>query len=150
MCLEMLEVLLKPEDAILDLGCGSGILSIAGAKMGSEKVIGIDNDETAVKVAMENIEINGISKSVSILTGSIPNKDMSKYSNDIIVANISSKVILDLSIEITEHLKPGGHLIVSGFLDINESEIINKFKELNLSVLSRLSTNDWVALSLRN
>lgn len=150
MCLEMLEILVKPEDAILDLGCGSGILSIASAKMGSEKVIGIDNDETAVKVAMENIEINGISKSVSILTGSIPNKDMSKYSNDIIVANISSKIILDLSIEITEHLKPGGHLIVSGFLDINESEIINKFKELNLSVLSRLSTVDWVALSLRN
>ena len=150
MCLEMLEILVKPEDAILDLGCGSGILSIAGAKMGSEKVIGIDNDETAVKVAMENIEINGINKSVSILTGSIPNKDMSKHSNDIIVANISSKIILDLSIEITEHLKPGGHLIVSGFLDINESEIINKFKELNLSVLSRLSTADWVALSLRN
>ena len=150
MCLEMLEILVKPEDAILDLGCGSGILSIASAKMGSEKVIGIDNDETAVKVAIENIEINGISKSVSILTGSIPNKDMSKYSNDIIVANISSKIILDLSIEITEHLKPGGHLIVSGFLDINESEIINKFKELNLSVLSRLSTADWVALSLRN
>ena len=150
MCLEMLEILVKPEDAILDLGCGSGILSIASAKMGSEKVIGIDNDETAVKVAMENIEINGISKSVSILTGSIPNKDMSKYSNDIIVTNISSKIILDLSIEITEHLKPGGHLIVSGFLDINESEIINKFKELNLSVLSRLSTADWVALSLRN
>ena len=150
MCLEMLEILVKPEDAILDLGCGSGILSIASAKMGSEKVIGIDNDETAVKVAMENIEINGISKSVLILTGSIPNKDMSKYSNDIIVANISNKIILDLSIEITEHLKPGGHLIVSGFLDINESEIINKFKELNLSVLSRLSTADWVALSLRN
>ena len=150
MCLEMLEILVKPEDAILDLGCGSGILSIASAKMGSEKVIGIDNDETAVKVAMENIEINGISKSVSILTGSIPNKDMSKHSNDIIVANISSKIILDLSIEITEHLKPGGHLIVSGFLDINESEIINKFKALNLSVLSRLSTADWVALSLRN
>ena len=150
MCLEMLEILVKPEDAILDLGCGSGILSIASAKMGSEKVIGIDNDETAVKVAMENIEINGISKSVSILTGSIPNKDMSKHSNDIIVANISSKIILDLSIEITEHLKPEGHLIVSGFLDINESEIINKFKELNLSVLSRLSTADWVALSLRN
>ena len=150
MCLEMLEILVKPEDAILDLGCGSGILSIASAKMGSEKVVGIDNDETAVKVAMENIEINGINKSVSILTGSIPNKDMSKHSNDIIVANISSKIILDLSIEITEHLKPGGHLIVSGFLDINESEIINKFKELNLSVLSRLSTADWVALSLRN
>ena len=150
MCLEMLEILVKPEDAILDLGCGSGILSIASAKMGSEKVVGIDNDETAVKVAMENIEINGISKSVSILTGSIPNKDMSKHSNDIIVANISSKIIIDLSIEITEHLKPGGHLIVSGFLDINESEIINKFKELNLSVLSRLSTADWVALSLRN
>ena len=66
------------------------------------------------------------------------------------ISNISSKIILDLSIEITEHLKPGGHLIVSGFLDINESEIINKFKELNLSVLSRLSTADWVALSLRN
>jgi len=150
MCLEMLETLVKPCHAVLDLGCGSGILSIASAKMGSEKVIGIDNDETAVKVAKENIEINGISKSVSILTGSIPNKDMSKYSNDIIVTNISSKIILDLSIEITEHLKPGGHLIVSGFLDINESEIINKFKELNLSVLSRLSTADWVALSLRN
>ena len=149
MCLEMLEILVKPEDAILDLGCGSGILSIASAKMGSEKVIGIDNDETAVKVAMENIEINGISKSVSILTGSIPNKDMSKYSNDIIVANISSKIILDLSIEITEHLKPGGHLIVSGFLDTNEREIINRFKELNLSVLSRLGTADWVALSLK-
>jgi len=149
MCLEMLEILVKPENAVLDLGCGSGILSIASAKMGSEKVIGIDNDETAVKVAMENIEINGIGKSVSILTGSIPNKDMIKHSNDIIVANISSKVILDLSIEITEHLKLGGHLLISGFLDTNESEIINRFKGLNLNVVSRQGTADWVALSLR-
>ena len=85
MCLEMLEILVRPGDTVLDLGCGSGILSIASAKMGSQRVIGIDNDKTAVKVAMENIEINGIGKSVSILTGSIPNKDMIKHSNDIIV-----------------------------------------------------------------
>ena len=123
----MLEILVKPGDTVLDLGCGSGILSIASAKMGSQIVIGIDNDKTAVKVAMENIEINGISKSVSILNGSIPDKNIGKYSNDVIVTNISSKVILNLSEKIAEYLKPGGNLIVSGFLDTNETEVINKF-----------------------
>ena len=150
MCLEMLETLVKPYHAVLDLGCGSGILSIASAKMGSEKVIGIDNDETAIKVARENIKINGIGDSVSISNGSVPNKNIDKYSNDIIVANISSKVILDLSKEITEYLKPKGYLLISGFLDINESEIIDVFKKLNLNMVSKLGTADWVALCLRN
>ena len=150
MCLEMLETLVKPCHSVLDLGCGSGILSIASAKMGSEKVIGIDNDETAIKVARENIKINGIGDSVSISNGSVPNKNIDKYSNDIVVANISSKVILDLSKEITEYLKPKGYLLISGFLDINESEIIDVFKKLNLNVVSKLGTADWVALCLRN
>ena len=149
MCLEMLEILVKPGDTVLDLGCGSGILSIASAKMGSQIVIGIDNDKTAVKVAMENIEINGISKSVSILNGSIPDENIGKYSNDVIVANISSKVILNLSEKIAEYLKPGGNLIVSGFLDTNETEVINKFNKLNLNVASKLSTADWIALCFR-
>ena len=149
MCLEMLEILVKPGDTVLDLGCGSGILSIASAKMGSEIVIGIDNDKTAVKVAMENIEINGISKSVSILNGSIPDENIGKYSNDVIVANISSKVILNLSEKIAEYLKPGGNLIISGFLDTNETEVINKFKKLNLNVASKLATADWIALCFR-
>ncbi len=150
MCLEMLETLVKPYHAVLDLGCGSGILSIASAKMGSEKVIGIDNDETAIKVARENIKINGIGDSVSISNGSVPNKNIDKYSNDIVVANISSKVILDLSKEITEYLKPKGYLLISGFLDNTESEIIDVFKKLNLNVVSKLGTADWVALCLRN
>ena len=150
MCLEMLETLVKPCHSVLDLGCGSGILSIASAKMGSEKVIGIDNDETAIKVARENIKINGIGDSVSISNGSVPNKNIDKYSNDIVVANISSKVILDLSKEITEYLKPKGYLLISGFLDNTESEIIDVFKKLNLNVVSKLGTADWVALCLRN
>ena len=150
MCLEMLETLVKPCHAVLDLGCGSGILSIASAKMCSEKVIGIDNDETAIKVARENIKINGIGDSVSISNGSVPNKNIDKYSNDIVVANISSKVILDLSKEITEYLKPKGYLLISGFLDNTESEIIDVFKKLNLNVVSKLGTADWVALCLRN
>ena len=150
MCLEMLETLVKPCHSVLDLGCGSGILSIASAKMGSEKVIGIDNDETAIKVARENIKINGIGDSVSISNGSVPNKNIDKYSNDIVVANISSKVILDLSKEITEYLKPKGYLLISGFLDNTESEIIDVFKKLNLNMVSKLGTADWVALCLRN
>ena len=77
-------------------------------------------------------------------------KNIDKYSNDIIVANISSKVILDLSKEITEYLKPKGYLLISGFLDINESEIIDVFKKLNLNVVSKLGAADWVALCLRN
>ena len=150
MCLEMLKTLVKPCHTVLDLGCGSGILSIASAKMGSEKVIGIDNDETAIKVARENIKINGIGDSVSISNGSVPNKNIDKYSNDIVVANISSKVILDLSKEITEYLKPKGYLLISGFLDNTESEIIDVFKKLNLNVVSKLGAADWVALCLRN
>ena len=150
MCLEMLETLVNPCHTVLDLGCGSGILSIASAKMGSEKVIGIDNDETAIKVARENIKINGIGDSVSISNGSVPNKNIDKYSNDIVVANISSKVILDLSKEITEYLKPKGYLLISGFLDNTESEIIDVFKKLNLNVVSKLGAADWVALCLRN
>ena len=145
----MLETLVNPGDRVLDLGCGSGILSIASAKMGSKCVVGIDIDPTAVRVARENIGINGITGGVSILIGSIPDDDIDKYSNDIIVANISSKVILDLAKEITLYLKPGGNLIVSGFLDINENEVIDKFKDYNLNVVSKLITVDWVALHFR-
>ena len=149
MCLELLETLVKPVDMVLDLGCGSGILSIASAKLGSKLVVGIDIDPIAVKVARENIEINGVGGSVSILSDSIPSDDIDKYSSDVIVANISSKVILDLAKDITLCLKPDGNLIVSGFLDINENEIIDKFKNYNLSVVSRLITADWMALHFK-
>ena len=139
MCLGLISKYAKPEFSGLDVGCGSGILSIALAKTGV-KVSSCDTDEQAVSATKENALKNGV-KLDNIWVGSV-NNSQKKY--DIVVANIIADVILMLQNDLKKSVENGGILILSGILEKYLDRIKNSFSELNL--LEVKQKNEWVSL----
>jgi len=116
MCLELLEGVIFGGECVLDIGCGSGILSIAAVKLGADSSIGVDIDKVSTEVAVENCKINGVSDEISVVNGPINQELISGRKFDVVLANISSKVIIDVSDLIAETLLPDSRLILSGIL----------------------------------
>jgi ribosomal protein L11 methyltransferase len=145
---------LKPGDSILDVGTGSGILSIAALKLGAAHAIGTDLDEAAVNASKENMAENGISeKDFELILGNIIDDESVKASVgdetcDIVVANILAPVILLLQREIPRHLKRGGVFIMSGILAEQEGLIADAIRsndELKLAAVSH--QGDWISMT---
>lgn len=146
MCLEHIERSVSPGMDVLDVGCGSGILSIAAAKMGCRSVLGIEIDSVAVKVAKENIRDNGVEHAVRILEGTLPSPDAREGVYDIVVANISAKVITEFADSIVRSLKPGGKIIASGILIENRSNPIDALTAEGIVVERTMVEGDWIAM----
>jgi ribosomal protein L11 methyltransferase len=116
MCLRALEERLRPGDAVLDLGAGSGILAIAAARLGAKRALALDIDPQAVKAAWENAAANGVQAVVEVREGTLPEGAPGERC-DMVVANISGLTIERLAPAFAESLREGGTLIVSGFLE---------------------------------
>ena len=95
MCINAIEKYMKKGDSLIDIGCGSGILSIAAAHLGAEKVIAVDLDKLAVKVSKENVDLNGFSNTIDVRYGDLT--DVIEEKADVIVANIIADIIAKLS-----------------------------------------------------
>ena len=137
-CLQLLQKYTKSGDTALDVGCGSGILSIALAKLGCN-VDACDTDEQATQSSLSNAQLNEV-KFNKIWTGSIANLEQ-KY--DIVVANIIADVIFMLSNDLKKSLKKGSYLVLSGILNKYEDRIKDTFKDLELVEIKQ--ANDWVS-----
>jgi ribosomal protein L11 methyltransferase len=140
LCLEWLERIVAPGTAILDYGCGSGILAIAAAKLGANEVLGVDIDLQAVNAAKNNAERNDVSArfddSARPITGQF----------DIVVANILANPLKALAPAITAHVRPGGRLALSGILVEQTEELIAIYAPYIL--LSIADTREgWVCLA---
>ncbi len=116
MCLRALENRLRPRQAVLDLGAGTGILAIAAAKLGAGRVLALDIDPQAVKAARENVALNGVRGVVEVREGTLPEGAPGRRF-DLIVANISGLTIERLAANLAGALRQSGTLIVSGFLE---------------------------------
>jgi ribosomal protein L11 methyltransferase len=116
MCLRALEERLRPGDAVLDLGTGSGILAIAAARLGAERVLALDTDPQAVKAARQNAAANGVASTVEVREDTLP-EGAGEERFGLIVANISSLTIERLALAFADSLRDGDTLIVSGFLE---------------------------------
>ncbi len=116
LCLLYLEKLLQPGMSVLDLGTGSGILSIAAVKLGASSALALDTDPQAVRAARENTRINGVDKYIRVRRGTLSLRARRLYrsSFDMALSNITARAISDLSEGFARVLKPGGILIVSG------------------------------------
>jgi ribosomal protein L11 methyltransferase len=129
----------------LDFGTGSGILSIALAKLGATQVVAIDNDRVALEVAAANASCNGVLAAL-VLTPALAD---APGSFDLIVANLYTNLLTATAAEISDRLEPAGTLICSGFLDEDESQVLAAYRRRGFVVQRRLHDGEWVTLSLR-
>ncbi|MBE6900763.1 MAG: 50S ribosomal protein L11 methyltransferase [Ruminococcaceae bacterium] len=147
LCLELLEEVVTPETRILDVGTGSGILSVGGVLLGAPSALGVDIDPVAVKVANENAEINEVSEKTEFVCGDLTDKVHGKF--EIVTANIVADVIIRLLSTVKNYLLKGGVLIVSGIIDTRADEVENACHEAGFTTEKRLEHGGWVAIKLR-
>ena len=147
MCLALLSELARAGVSALDVGCGSGILSIAMKKLGA-KVSACDTDEQAVTATQQNAEKNGVQID-KIWLGSVSSLNEQSSSKsaqpqfDLVVANIIADVILILSADLKKALKPGGKLVLSGILEKYKDRIEQAFSDLNFVQMKK--QNEWLS-----
>jgi len=152
LCIEALEKYIKVDDMVLDLGCGSGILSIISLLLGASNALAIDIDPNAVPIASANAELNGLTKDrLKVLAGNVVTDSniretigYGKY--DVVVANIVADVIIALSSIVPKQLKPNGIFIVSGIIDERKDEVLQALKDNAFEMLEINENSGWVAI----
>jgi ribosomal protein L11 methyltransferase len=139
---------------VVDLGCGSGILSIAAARLGASSVLGLDVDPQAVQAARSNVERNQVGDRVEVRQGSLPelrdwvNKTGSRPS--MVLANILARVVEQLIGEgIGDMVDAGGKLVLSGILENQLPSLLSVIQAKGLGLLAKRTADDWIALVLQ-
>jgi ribosomal protein L11 methyltransferase len=155
LCLELIEILgsrSSSPSSVIDIGCGSGILSVAARKMGAAFALGVDIDPLAVKVSQENAALNEIVGGCEWGTGSVievKRGDFSIRQAPLVLANILAPIILRLFGDgLADLVSPGGTIILSGILDTQADEIVQTAATHGLHLVERKQITDWVALAL--
>lgn len=144
MCIQMLEKHMDEGDTVLDAGCGSGILTIAAAKLGAGKVLGIDIDETAVSVARENIRRNDVGDTARAELGDVgENID---FLGNMVVANLTTELIRNMSGVVQKYLEKGGVYIVSGILTEKKSAVLQALNEVELEIAEVCEKGEWCCI----
>lgn len=144
MCIQQLEQHISEKCTVFDIGCGSGILSIAAAKLGADKVIGIDCDEIAVNVAEKNVVKNEIGNIIEIKHGNLMDTVTEKA--DIIVANIIADVIISMSKDIRNFLNCDGYFIASGIILDKIREVEKNLTAHGLEIIKVETVGEWVTM----
>ena len=148
LCLTALEKHVAQGQRVLDLGCGSGILSIAALLLGAEHAFACDIDEKCVDVAYENAALNGIGKDKytvrwgDVLSDQQLRREMDDQ-YDIIVANIVSDVIIGLAPQVRPFLKEGGYFLTSGIIDTRAAEVAQKLRDAGWEIVEERSSEGW-------
>ncbi len=142
MCLRALEEIGPGDAAVLDLGCGSGILSIAAVFLGARRVLALDTDPQATEVAVQNAAENGVAEAIEVRTGTIE-EGAPDESFDLALANISGLALEGLAPALASVLKPGGRLIASGFLEDVVDSLVRTFEANGLRVERVVEEGIW-------
>jgi len=148
MCMQLLEKHLQDGMRVMDVGTGSGILAIAAARLGAKDILAIDIDPAAVKVAIENVELNGVKDQVRVVVGDLCKSEAMPC--DLAVANIVADAICMLAGPLTRHLEKDRLLICSGIIREREQDVMNAATEAGYTLFDRIEKGEWVALTLKN
>ena len=147
LCLEFLEQYTNKYDTVLDIGCGSGILSIAGVILGAKNAVGVDIDEAAVKVAQQNAIMNGVGDKTTYIHGDLAQNVQGEF--DIVCANIVADVIIRLLSDVHKYMKPTGVLSVSGIISPKADEVRKSIVENGFTIEQELIREEWHAFAIR-
>lgn len=146
MCLETIERLVTPGARVLDVGCGSGILSVAAARLGARDVVAVDVDEHCVRITKENAQANGVGAIVRAGEGSLGADwpfDVPAAGFDVVVANIIAPVIIAVARELVAALAPSGRLVASGIIGEREAETCAALEATGARIDSMRAMRDW-------
>lgn len=148
-CMEALEDLVQPGMRVLDLGSGSGILSITALKLGAASVVALDIDGQAVTAARQNFRRLRLQDRVSLAKGSVPHPVAAEGTIDLAVANISARGVADRSPFLLRALRPGGMLVASGLLATQRPEVDDAVLALGFTPELEWPKEEWVTLGYR-
>lgn len=140
MCIKALEKYVKPDTTVFDVGCGSGILTIAAAKLGAKIAVGVDLDPVAVDSSKDNIKLNNISN-IEVLYGNL--LDVVDGKADVVVANILAEVICILTPDVVKALNKGGCFITSGIIHDRVTMVTDKLTESGFEVIEINKDGEW-------
>lgn len=147
MCLQALEKVVQQGDRVVDIGTGSGVLSIGAALLGAKSVHALDLDEVAVRAAKENVELNKVSDTVSVFHGNL--LDTVKEPADVVVANILAEIILSFTDDAFTIVKPGGLYVTSGIIGAKRDDVKAALEASGFEIEEVLMMEDWVAIIAR-
>ncbi len=145
--LRLLEKRVNPGSSLLDMGTGTGILAIAAVQLGAKNAIGIDNDHWSIENAKENVKSNGLADKIRITD--TPLGRLAESNFDLITANITLSTILEFLPAMTQRLKSGGVLLLSGLLVQDEETLLNELEKINYELIDRLQEGEWVGVGAR-
>jgi ribosomal protein L11 methyltransferase len=149
LCLELLEEQVSGQETVLDLGCGSGILSMAARMLGASRVLGVDSDETAVRFSRENARLNSLDQihfqAIDLTKEQSWNELLSA---NIIVANLTADLLISIKEMMLRVLLPGGRVIASGIILQRADEVISSYQDGGFTLLQRRDDGAWTALLL--
>lgn len=155
LCMRQLKKFVTEDTQLLDVGTGSGILSIASLKLGAKHAVGTDLDPCAITATKENLEANDIPEgAMDVMIGNIIDdkavQDAVGYEKyDIVVANILADVLIPLTPVILHQMKSGGIYITSGIIDEKEKDVVEAVKAAGLEIVEVTHQNDWVSVTAR-
>ena len=141
LCIKNLEKYVKPHDDIIDVGCGSGILSIAASYLTDGEIKAVDLDKLAVDVSRENFALNNLENRIAVEEASLLTKETKKY--NIIVANILAHIIELMLDDAYKLLEDGGYYITSGIIKDKKDELLEKMLERGFKLVEETSDNGW-------
>lgn len=148
MCLALLEERICPGFRVLDVGCGSGILSIAALGLGADSVVAVDVEADAVKASRKNLQAADMLDRVTLVEGALPHPSAPAEDFDVVVANISSTVLIQLADELRRPLRRGGVLIGSGFILDRREPVVEALTSAALRTVDTTLQGDWVAVTM--
>lgn len=144
MCIRELEKYVNKDSKVFDIGCGSGILAIAAAKLGAKEVVAVDLDEVAVKVAKENVLENKVEENVSVMHGNLT--DVIKDKADVIVVNIIADIIKILAKDVQNFMKEDAIFISSGIILDKVEEVKESLIENGFEIVEVQKLGEWSAI----
>ena len=147
LCMQAIDQYIRPDHSLIDIGCGTGVLSIGALLLGAKAATAIDLDGNAVEIARKNAQINKVLDRMTLVHGNLLDEIEGSY--DIVVANVIADVIIELSQYVTNYIKAGGLFISSGIIHERLDEVIEQIESVGLIIEKVAKMGEWAMVVSR-